>query len=81
MKKVTVLNFLVTLSPGSRPFLQLHKRTVGDSNSRKQSVIMKQSEGTNVSVDIVACTSGDGKVYIGSSFAYPVKLSHASMTS
>ena len=51
-----VLNSVVTVSPCSRPFLQLRKRTVGDSNSRKQCIIMKQLRGTKDSVEIVAFT-------------------------
>ena len=76
-----VLNSVVTVSPCSRPFLQLRKRTVGDSNARKRCVVTKQSRGTNDSVDIVAFTFGIAKVYTGSSFAYSLKLSFQKVSS
>jgi len=36
---------------------------------------MKQSKGTDDTVDIVAFTLGDDTMYTGSSFAYSLKLS------
>jgi hypothetical protein len=44
-------------------------------------VIMKKSKGTDGSVDIVAFTFGDDKVYTGSSFAYFLKLSFQKVSS
>jgi hypothetical protein len=44
-------------------------------------VIMKQSKGTNDSVDTVVCTLSDDKLYTGNAFAYSLKLSFQKFSS